>query len=422
MSSARIKRKRDLHETSQPNKQQKTTETIVGEEKTVESRPKKNALIKQPSTTQNLAETKGQKRKKIKRDDKAYRPGGNKKKTGDTLAMRCDNRKTVESENSQESLRTSFMIDTSQIQTKTPLSPRKLSARMNAPTTTECGSYRRIYEVVEVNVNQSPVKVKVFSPTKNDYAELTRDTKIGPVSLFSNRSLVFSSENDAISELDTNHPFYQSEQYKKIKQYLYPSKDQELEITSTLLKKTANENAKNNFRRVKDQRAVMNGSATKYATATDLFVEGLKWEWLHLVAHEIAGAESQCIDNLVAGTYHANTNMIFVERELAFLAKHYPQGFTLKVTAHLMESKDTQQNDNDYLQIGTKLEYTIATDDFTIPFVFNTQNPIQPHLDYKHYMRAMFQALIDLIEEKETLQKTDEASNQAEQISHCYKK
>ncbi len=72
-----------------------------------------------------------------------------------------------------------------------------------------------------------------------------------------------------------------------------------------------------------------------------IVLENVKFEWLHLVAHMIAGAMTQNKDNLVAATKHANTDMIFAENELALLLKRYPEGVKLEVTAILETSDNT---------------------------------------------------------------------------------
>ncbi len=102
--------------------------------------------------------------------------------------------------------------------------------------------------------------------------------------------------------------------------------------------------------------------ATRYAGATGEFPDELKWEWLHFIAHKILASRSQTADNLGCGTFHANTDMMFVEYQIPHLAKAYPKGFYLKVEPEFIE--------NSFLL--KKINYTIATDDFKLTFVFKS--------------------------------------------------
>ncbi|MCE3232212.1 MAG: hypothetical protein K0R98_469 [Rickettsiaceae bacterium] len=43
--------------------------------------------------------------------------------------------------------------------------------------------------------------------------------------------------------------------------------------------------------------------------------DGEKWEWLHLIAFRFLGQEAQKLDNLVAGTKHANTAMLVLAEQ-----------------------------------------------------------------------------------------------------------
>jgi hypothetical protein len=96
----------------------------------------------------------------------------------------------------------------------------------------------------------------------------------------------------------------------------------------------------------------------------------------------------------VAGTEHANTDMMLVESQLRSLSKRYPEGFTLKVKAHLVEK--TNSATQEHLQLGTVLDYDIITKDFTIPFNFNLQTEDQAHKTYKDGMKAFFQTIDEL--------------------------
>ncbi len=167
-----------------------------------------------------------------------------------------------------------------------------------------------------------------------------------------------------------------------------------------MFKKTDLERHKNGYTRSIQQNEILaesgkskDGSASKYAMATELFLTNIPWEWLHLIAHEIAGAATQKLENLVGGTKHANTDMMFIESQLRYLAKAYPEGFNLHVKANLMK-KTNSDNKSEYLQIATTIEYNIITPDFTLPFIFNAQNETEPHIAFGKYISAFVKALV----------------------------
>ncbi len=355
------------------------------------------------------------KKRKMRADDRVYRPravNASSHLRADVLAMRCD-RSTTISDN-QKPVVTSFLVDSVVIENATVTTPRTLNSNLSAAAK-QSDSYRPIKRVLQFNGLGSPVKIRVASPNKkNSHYTLTRDAKIGPLSLFSNRQQLSSPEKKIVTKLDAQSEFYQSEQYKNIVKHFAAIKKQKITITEKLLSQTCRENMLSSGR---NQNEVMSGKAGEYAAATNLFVKDLKWEWLHLVAHQIAGNESQHPNNLVAGTYHANTLMIFVERELNQLAKRYPQGFTLEIKAHLMSKEDQGVATGEHLQIGTQLEYRIITPDFNILFPFNVQNPNQPHLDYKHYVHALFTAITENVPEASCSSTSDTTS-----VSHCFKR
>lgn len=80
--------------------------------------------------------------------------------------------------------------------------------------------------------------------------------------------------------------------------------------------------------------SVKNASATKVAERAGIALAEERYEWLHLICHRMKGAQNK--DNLVAGTFHANTLMIPVEAYLPHLKKYIHSEVSLHVSAELI--------------------------------------------------------------------------------------
>lgn len=339
------------------------------------------------------------KTKKRKRDDLTYNPrrDPNKKRkltTGkDVLGMRCDTSKTVEKDGKEEELKVAILIS-DVITTTNGLSLDDIQDKVSKKIK-ENPTYRPLHKIVEHNANGSPVKIETPKKTV-----LTRKLRTNVMSFFDNRPLVLQCDVQ-IKQLDESHAFYQSKQYALIKQFFNSVKSQEALVTPSLFKKTDAERRKNVYPRNSTQNEHLalsgkakDGSATKYANEVVCHIDGMKWNWLHLIAHEIWGDKSQMMENLVGGTEHANTDMIFVESQLRYLSKRYPEGFTLQSKAHLIEKAGSAKQE--HLQLGTRIDFYIITKDFTLPFEFNAQNQCQPHIEYQAAMKALFQTVVEL--------------------------
>ncbi|EKD72049.1 MAG: hypothetical protein ACD_46C00023G0003 [uncultured bacterium] len=281
-------------------------------------------------------------------------------------------------------------------------------------------------EALKENLGENLQSITTFTPVKNITAVsefssptviesehgniLKRVAKYGPVSLFSNDPTYSLVESTAtVNQLDSENNFFHSDVYLAIKKTQDQCKQQSTRITQKNLENTKKENKKHGSTRSQNKEMAETGfspalaSATQYAAATQVFSH-VRWEWLHLIAHAIEGSKTQQAGNLVAGTTHANTDMIFIEREMQYLASHYPQGFSLEIKANLIPST----------HIATTIEYTIKTDDFTIPFTFNAQATNQPHILYKDYIHSLIKALI------ETKTNNDEDQTTKSKHSHLF--
>lgn len=386
------------------------------------------------------SDVKNKKRKKISMENRAYNPkrfraNSNSSAEG-LMSIRCDtDTHVVNEEGVKEPLRTSAMINTSAVKTSEintvvrPLSPRKINAAfLREVQKNKPDSFGRIVEIEERSEHGSPTRVKIKSPTKgsnNTYTASRDSTPGSSLSTYSNRCLFM----DVVEEVDflaADHTFYDSDAYQQIEKYFQAVKQQEV----TLRKNSYGKKAINLFSQ-QGQQAVMRGKAEDYAAAAGLVVEGVEWEWLHEVGKLFARfldkpqwtatSGLQSVDNLIAGTTHANTEMLLAENVIKkLLISKYPQGFTLRVKANLMKKKEDGQTTKEYLHMGTYLEYDIITPDFTLSKIFNLQTMNQPHYDYQRYVEAELKVHMDLHTDNEADFKLFEENDEGYE-SHCYK-
>lgn len=82
--------------------------------------------------------------------------------------------------------------------------------------------------------------------------------------------------------------------------------------------------------------SVKEASATKVAQRAGIAMDAERFEWLHLICHRMKGELGQNKENLVAGTFHANTLMIPVEAHLPHLKKYLHSEVSLHVSAELI--------------------------------------------------------------------------------------
>ncbi len=341
--------------------------------------------------TNRVSSAKTRARKKSERDT-SYRPTRssatsgkrslNQNTSSDLLAMRSNTAKQLDD---QQPVKTSMLIESGIVTTQAGeavMQENILSNLSGIP------SYRPVGAIAAFSALGSPMQIE----TPLGKTALSRVAKYGPISIFANLPPVYP-QYEPQSVLRNENAFYVSPQYQAIKRALEVVKFQQVIVTPSLLEESNKEHQKRGKRRALTQHQVMvgegiserQGSATDYAAATQLFSDTVKWEWLHLVAHMILDKQSQQPENLVVGTAHANTNMLFIESEIAYLAKTYPDGFTLKVRASLIEGT----------QIAKQIEYQIETPDFTLPLVFDAQTPEQPHLSSREYIHLIVKALVE---------------------------
>jgi hypothetical protein len=332
-------------------------------------------------------------------------PGGN-----GILGMRADKTKTVTNKNNETvPLKTSAMINFKALTVKHPnFSQNEMEKNFNQLV--EQGPTHRPIGGIKKTTDDTDSPLKVWTPNKTT---LYRCGHFYSIYFFSNqkRSPVLNPKTVQAcrKKLDfaACDTFRNSEEYKLIKKFFedVEIKKQEITITLAQFAKTDLERKKNNFRRCISQNAVMaesgkakDGSATKYVNK--LLLTNLSWEWLrdcewlHEIGHEIAGSQTQCVENLVGGTKHANTDMIFVEKQLRYLAECYPEGFNLVIEAELIPLDNGECS-----QVASIIKYTIETKDFELPFYFDALNDVQPHISFENYVSGLIRSLVEICRE-----------------------
>ncbi|HSW71497.1 MAG TPA: hypothetical protein VLH77_05910 [Gammaproteobacteria bacterium] len=371
---------------------------------------------------QDLAQ--GSKRKKGKRkinpDNRAWNKKqkssnkGSKKDEETTnhyrlLPMRANNKATVEVPNEEktamieEPLKTAAML--------CPLSPlgfqEPLKSLLKAGfdlNQNKIKTARKIDQVIEWSpLGKTPRRVRTPGKTV--------------LSLASNNGLIYGFSNGPARiflspkrKLEDPLAFESSSAAAAVKPNPHLIKHVKVFITATSLKLAQKEISENcGIREGGGQNGVMatksslakEASATLYARAAKVASsEEQRWEWLHLIAHFILASKAQQENNLGAGTYHANTEMLSVELALKTLVKLFPQGFWLEVKAYCIP----------LTQILTTIEYLIKTEEFFLPFVFNAQEQQQPNIYNLSYMDVFVQTLKD-IKAPPSIDKTLEPKN-----------
>jgi hypothetical protein len=332
------------------------------------------------------------KKKRRKASDSAYSSKQHRSNPGPVnpngmLHIRADHDKNI---------KTSYEIKPQNIKSKFPLRNAELDEALQA---LDNGASYRPTKKIAADEWQTPggSKMKVFAD-------------LGAIILLSNKVTGASPASRYIptESIDANHEFYNSPAYDRIRKFADATKDQTLIIDSTLLDASYKERAKNHFKRIISQNCLMadssknkDGSATQYADSAGLItIPGVKWEWLHLIAHEIAASKAQNTENLVAGTYHANTLMYMAESGIKYLNDYYPQGFTLQVSARMVEKKSIDEN-KEFLQLGTTIDYKLITTDFELPLQFDAQSQRKPHKDFMPMIHNLIKVMIQLSKDHE---------------------
>jgi len=98
------------------------------------------------------------------------------------------------------------------------------------------------------------------------------------------------------------------------------------------------------------------------------------WEWLHLVAFSMGGIGNvpQQAQNLVAGTYHSNTEMMLYENSMKKLIDETGESLWIKVSAHLIMHTHVADQINYVIERRPTGKQPITLTIETRPLSFNT--------------------------------------------------
>ncbi len=325
-----------------------------------------------------------QKRKQIESEDdaageNAVQPDAPVSKKSKILHYRADSRTLVKNQTDGHltPVKTSALVNQDAIELRGGVDQERFESAVKRNFASIPG-FRQPDKVISFSLQGSPLQI--ITPNKTI---LNRVSKNGVFYIFSNH-VDGASDAAIVRRVDDGSDFFNSSHYLAIKKPKSEIKCQQVVITPELFEKKDKRSSQNKEMVEKDNPEKM-GSATQYAKASQLFPEKKFWEWLHLVAFSVLGKEGQHEGNLVAGTKHANTDMMFVESLINYFSKSYPEGFLLDVEADLIEKT----------QLAKEIKYTIETKDFVLSFAFNAQSNIKPHVLYQDYIRSLGSALID---------------------------
>lgn len=335
-------------------------------------------------------EVKHNTRKIDKNKDKTYRPGSERRRNTNSsnseglIKIRTAQREKVIVDGKEEPYQTSIKID-----------PEKLKANpallKKVQTTLDLHKADPSYtstEIIERKPTGTPTKLR--STTSGIYLYLKKDMDASH--FYDNAPENKSSTPIKVLPEKNKAALLESKPYQAVKKPKNKCKEKKILITLKLLQQTAKENALNHGR-IMTQNAAMAekpsdtklASATKYVLATAYFPDGTNFEWNHVVPHKVLGAASQNEDNLVAASYHINTDMlIFVESVLKDIAKKYPDGYEINCKSNLVE--DTQ--------LESTLQYDIDTKHFSLPHTFNGQDTYQSDIAYHRLYVATIRNLL----------------------------
>lgn len=338
-----------------------------------------------------------------KRDDDAYHPGnpnGRKRpfdkdgaSTTNIFTMRTDTRDEFTTpDGKSQRVVTSVLIYPQAFPAEVDLAEAEDSL---VAALTKTPHYRPV-TVTALSDALSPLKAE----TPDGKTPLNRVAKLGPLSLFSNLPLPFSPSKMPEKNTPVPSTFFSTPAYHAVKPPTTPIKTQTLQISSAYLR--LRDKIKQFRRSISQQQVMANvgvpsscASATQYVDAAKLFPpeKGVRCEWLHLLAYDLWGDDSQIEGNLVAGTSAANTSQLMLEVEVRPLAKLYPNGLQLEVVAEMKANT----------QLANTITWKLTTPDFSVSFDFDAQNPHKPHISFRDYVHTFFKTLTLLAAKKAPL-------------------
>lgn len=292
----------------------------------------------------------------------------------------------------KDDVKSAAMYSSSPFQERSPNSFQRIKHALQNGVS-EVANNRPIKEIIKVSAKGTPRQVRTPGDTtlflKKDY---------GIVRIFTEESfLPVSPARPMLTELsaEQKNQIEQSSAYQEVKSNPATFKHQELWITAEQIEKAKEEIKLNHGKRICSQNKVMvqegfgesKGSANNYGQE---FIEKQTkryYEWLHLVQHRLLASRAQKQENLVCGTFYANTDMMFIEFQHSLLSSCFPKGYKLEVTVNVVQGLPGSQ-------FSTIIDYIIETDQFRLPFRFNGQSDVLPNLFNLDYVEALVLASI----------------------------
>jgi len=364
--------------------------------------------------------TKKRKRKTIPFDDRAYHPRSGRRRARQQSALRMRAGKKahfIDEQGNRQDRKWSaiFMEDDSGNAKVNKVANEKFKNKIG-----KINSHTPIKKVIRVNPETRSPHMAISQSGRTLHRIEKLDKKLV---LFSNDEEYANKRTEKTNIPQTTAPsFKKSKPYKNIKKPANKTKEISVKLTAASIGKVKKQYKENAYRREgKSQQAVMSintkackseNNATNYVRAAGILPEDHKCEWLHCVAYSLIGKDSQAIDNLVAGSFHANTNMMMIEDSLEYLVKQYKSGVTLTVNVDLIPET----------HIATTIQYKIETPNETMIFDFDAQQNFKSHIVKHDYVKAYVQAKVEAYQEENQKKRKRSDSSLADNASFFQKK
>lgn len=341
------------------------------------SKKRKREIIETPE------EIKPRKRKRRKLKDPNFKPGFKKTVTQQGLfnIRGVDNKNYIFVNQQEIPKKTGVLFDENLFAIRSPESLTKIRKSLHAEAA-KAPTHRPITAILERSQQGTPRKVSTPQGSK---LRLRKD--YGAFRIFTNQPSPARSPLkpllDNVTE-EKKQSIQIATPYQRVKSNQGKNSFKEIHITPELLKKAEQQIKRNHGVRYPSQSYVMSKdhkpvSANQYGT---LFIEQLRYEFIHFCCHHSLGSKAQHEENLGVATFDANTDMLFVELRHPDLAEIYPEGFWLKPQPYFVEGLDGNQ-------LLTRIDYFIEGPDFKWMFIFNCQTDIKPDIAANDYMGAL---------------------------------
>ncbi len=348
------------------------------------------------------------------------RPAGNRY---GFLPMRADTSKFIEKDGEEVLIQNAVVVHGSPVGIKNKDEAKLVSEKMSEIISATPQLKDSHVSIAEVQYDpETGTPVKVF--TKRRRTEFHKTDKIGPLRRFSTKA---HEHAGSLNKLFDRAKLLSSKVYELTKENNLSVKEIKIKITPEHIKKVK-EKIKA-LGKSRNQNAVMSKSAAnakevtakKYAAAAGFEYPGLKFEWTHFLAWVLMGPTGQTDKNMGDASFHANTNMEFLNLQVPNFLDAYPEGFDFFVQGHFMTEEDDEkaansktENESKSTQILKKIDCHIITPDRTFTFEFDALEINQPAFNNIFYVNGLVKALLSLDAEKNNAAQTDEKDSEVE--------